>query len=158
VLRARGVSRSSARSERGALDIRAALERTENSLARLEADQRRWRTNRDRHADEVRRLDGELAEARSALGELEGRIAAAADRLREIGAQERATSLTRDLAEQDRDERTRRAEAAALDRRSLDERRTTLRTEETEVRRELESTERELASLEEIARAAAERK
>src|SRR5207249_3867105 len=78
------------RGERGAFDIRSALDRTENSLTRLEADQRRWRTNRDRHAEEVRRLDAELAEARSVLGELEGRIAAAADRLREIGAQERA--------------------------------------------------------------------
>src|SRR5207302_4907479 len=103
-------------------------------------------------------LDAELAEARSFLGELEGRIAAAADRLREIGAQERASSLERDIAQANQDERTRRAEALALERRNLEERRSTLRTEEVAVRAELETTEGELSSNEDVARAATERK
>jgi chromosome segregation protein len=140
------------------MDVRAALERTEHALTRVDADHRRFLTNRDRHGQEVRRLDGELAEARSALGELEGRIAAAADRLREIGAQERASSLHRDLAEQDRDARTRAAEAAALKRRDLDEQAGALRDEERAVRAELAVIERELASIDDSSRDAAERK
>lgn len=155
VLRSRGLSRSAATSEQAAPSVRAALERAEHNLLRVTSEARRWATNRDRHGAEVARLEAELAEARSGLGELEGRIAAAADRLRELGAQERGASLERDLAEGNRDERLRVAEIAAHSRRDLGERATRLREDDervaggsTEGERELQRIAAELREIE----------
>src|SRR5919109_129789 len=125
ILRGRGVSRPARKQRDPSLDLRTSIEQATESLDRVERERNRILLQRDRFARQVERLDGELTEARAELGELEGRIAAAADRLREISASEKAASIERDLAEQDRDDRLHRAEEAAQARQNL----TTKRTE-----------------------------
>jgi chromosome segregation protein len=124
ILRGRGVSRPARKRRDPSLDLRTSIEQATESLDRVERERNRILLQRDRFAREVERLDGELTEARAELGELEGRIAAAADRLREIGASEKAASIERDLAEQDRDDRLHRAEEAAQARQNLTNKRT----------------------------------
>ena len=113
VLRAHGASRPAPSGEEPALALQTALDRAEQSLRRVDGERSRYSQEADRHRRDAGRIGAELNQARSELGEIEGRIASAADRLREIDAAQRAASLERDLAQQDRDERLRRAEAAA---------------------------------------------
>jgi chromosome segregation protein len=130
VLRARGTSRPARSRPQPGLELRRSLEQAAESLERVERERNRHMMHRDRHSKELARLDRELTEARSELGELEGRIAAAADRLREIGAAERAGTLERDIAQANRDERLRRAEEAAHARNELAAQRGELKTVE----------------------------
>jgi chromosome segregation protein len=155
VLRGRGASRPAPTSDQPRLALKSALESTEQSLVRVDAERQRWASEIERHKKSVDRLDKELNEARSELGEIEGRIAAGADRLRELEAAERASNLERDLAQRDRDERLRRAETSAALRTELAERRGELRGIEagltealTDKQTRLEAAEAELRQLE----------
>ncbi len=133
VLRGRGASRPAVKRQEARLALETALETTESSLQRVDAECARFSAEFERFKKQVGSLDQECNVARSELSEIEGRIAAAADRLREIEASERATSLERDLAQTNRDERLRRAEEAAHGRSQLIERRESLRTSEEEI-------------------------
>ena len=123
VLRGRGASRPARSGREPALELRKSYEQASERLVRLERERSNVMVQRDRHARDTEQLDRELTEARTELGELEGRIAASADRLRELDAAQRAATLERDLAEQDRDERLHRAEALAHARQDLASRR-----------------------------------
>ncbi len=153
VLRRRGVSRP-ARSGvvQASLGIIAGLERTQESVRRLEGERSRWTTNRDRRRRDLDRLGKELEEARSTLHEIEGRIAAAADRLRELRAEEHAGELEREIAGRDREERLRRAETTATRKEDLARREAELRGQETELARAAEEASRRLEQLEQGAR------
>lgn len=134
VLRPSGVSRPARpKDEQGILGITAAIERTEEAARSNDSERGRWTTNRDRKTSELQRLDEELGQARSLLAELEGRIAAAADRLRELGGEEHGAALERDLAGRDRDDRLKRAEQATARRQELSERAVELREHEGQV-------------------------
>lgn len=113
VLRPRGVSRPGPTGKQSVLGLTSALERTQESVAKLEAERGRWTTNRDRRRRELENITPELEAARSTLHECEGRIAAAADRLRELDAEQHAATLERDMASRDVDQRLTRAEQAA---------------------------------------------
>jgi chromosome segregation protein len=147
VLRARGMSRPAPTGEEPLLALRSALERTEQSLVRVDAERTQWTATLERHMKSLARIEQELNEARSELSEIEGRIAASADRLREIETTERATSLERDLAQRDRDERLRRAEQGAHSRAQLIERRTVLHASETEITERLGQAQAQLSSV-----------
>ena len=137
VLRARGASRPAVTRAEPRLALQTALESTESSLVRVDAERARFAGEYERYKKQVAGLDAELNVARAELSEIEGRIAASADRLRELESSERATSLERDLAQTNRDERLRRAEEAADVRQQLTVRRTELRTTEQEVAQKL---------------------
>ncbi|HVL81953.1 MAG TPA: chromosome segregation protein SMC [Actinomycetota bacterium] len=157
MLRPRGVSRPArATEEQGALGLTAALERTEESIKRVDAERSRWSTNRDRKMKDLQRLEGELGTARATLAELEGRIAAAADRLRELAGEEHAAGLERDLAARDRDERMRRAEEASSKREDLTVRAAVLREQETQTADRARAASQRLVELEEQMRLASE--
>jgi chromosome segregation protein len=147
VLRAHGASRPAPSGEEPALALQTALERAESSLRRVEGERSRWSQEAGRHRRDAGRIGAELNEARAELAEIEGRIAAAADRLREIDAAQRATSLERDLAQQDRDERLRRAEAAAHAREQLTAKRETLTATVTELGAKIATAEEELKQI-----------
>ncbi len=144
VLRARGASRPAPSGDAAALALQSAIEKAEQGLQRVEAERNRWTQNADRQKREVERIERELRAARSELGEIEGRIAAAADRLREISAAQRAASLEHDLAERDRDERLRRAEGAALGQQQMGARRVELASSIESVSTVLAQSQREL--------------
>ncbi len=148
VLRAHGASRPAPSGEHPALALQSALDRTEQSLRRVEAERSRWSEEAQRHRRDAGRIGSELNEARSELNEIEGRIASAADRLREIDAAQRTTSLERDLAQQDRDERLRRAEVAARSLQQLALRRGELIGTQTEVGGRIAIVEEQLAAIE----------
>jgi chromosome segregation protein len=137
VLRGRGASRPALKRQEPRLALETALDKTESSLQRVDAERQRNAGEFERFRKQVESLDIELNAARAELAEIEGRIAASADRLREIEASERATSLERDLASTNRDERLRRAEESSHARKELIERRTELRTSEQEIAQKL---------------------
>ncbi len=145
VLRGRGASRPARKQRDPGQGLRASMDQATESLRRVEGERNRIVLQRDRFAREVERISTDLTEARSELGELEGRIAAAADRLREIGSSERAASLERDLAEQDRDERLRRAEEAAQARQKLSAKRVEAASSEQSVSARITEREEDVA-------------
>ncbi len=152
MLRGRGVSRPARTRREPGLELQASIDQAAESLDRVERDRNRLVQQHDRFGRELERIDGELTAARSELGELEGRIAAAADRLREIGAGETAMSLERDLAEKDRDEKLRRAEEAAQARQNLMSKRGESVSAEQSATERIASWEAQVAALaEEIA-------
>ncbi|MEX2394777.1 MAG: AAA family ATPase, partial [Actinomycetota bacterium] len=145
ILRARGASRPALKQKQEPrLALGAALEKAEQGLQRVEAERARVAAECDRHKRSVDALDTDLTTARSELGEIEGRIAAAADRLREIEVVEKATSLERDLAQSNRDERLRRAEESALARGQMLARRTKLREDESALEQQLTADQSDL--------------
>ncbi len=148
VLRARGPSRPAPSGDAAALALQSAIEKAEEGLRRVVGERNRWTGSADRFKREVERIDRELRAARSELGEIEGRIAAAADRLREISAAQRASSLEHDLAERDRDERLRRAEAAAMSQEQLGKKRIEHASSIESVSTTLAHSQRELDEIE----------
>jgi chromosome segregation protein len=144
VMRSRGASRPAPKSDQPRLALKSALDSTEQSLRRVEATKQRLSAELERHKRVVERLDDELNQARAELSEIEGRIAAAADRLRELEAAERACNLERDLAQRDRDERLRRASSAAQTRNELAEHRDELRATESALTESLATKQTQL--------------
>ncbi len=147
VLRGRGASRPARKGRDPALELSRSLEQASERHERIDRDRSALMLQRDRHAKDMDRLDREHSAARAELGELEGRIAAAADRLREMGAAEKAANLERDLAEQDRDGRLHRAEALAHERQNLGARKDGTTTTESTLAVRIEERERELATI-----------
>ncbi|HVE92932.1 MAG TPA: chromosome segregation protein SMC [Actinomycetota bacterium] len=131
VLSPRGVSRPARSVGHGVLGLGPAIDKAEEASRKLDAEIGRWTTNRDRHRRDLQRIETELEESRSVLHEMEGRIAAAADRLRELGAEEHGATLERDLASRDRSERLRTAESATAQRQDLLASAAVLREQET---------------------------